>query len=203
MDRLCPVRTTALRPRLLRRCLRTLFRLSLAVWCWAAAGAWAGAPLLLPADAAGPIDAWPAVRVLGNPGGMLDAEGALRRLAQFEAPDGPHANLGPRRDVVWVQVPLQAIGGDGRWLLHIDYPPLNRVDLVLLRGGQVVARHLLGNAIANADRPMRSRGHAVELQLQPDVPHLLLLRVATQSAVLLPITLSRPADYHAREAGAQ
>jgi diguanylate cyclase (GGDEF)-like protein len=50
---------------------------------------------------------------------------------------------------------------------------------------------------------MRSRGHAVELQLQPDVPHLLLLRVATQSAVLLPITLSRPADYHAREAGAQ
>ncbi len=95
------------------------------------------------------------------------------------------------------------MGGDGRWVLDIDYPPLNRIELLLLREGQPVARHLLGNAIDNGQRPMRSRAHAVELQLAPDVPHALLLRVATQSAMLLPITLSRPDAYHAREASAQ
>lgn len=188
-----------MRPRLLRHCLQCL----LAAWCWLAGAAWAAGPLLLSADAVGPVDAWPALRLLSDPDGTLDADGALRRLAQFQPPTGPHANLGPRRDVVWVLLPLQAIGGDGRWLLHIDYPPLNRIDVLLLRDGQWVARHLLGNTIANEHRPMRSRAHAVELQLQPDVPHLLLLRVATQSTMLLPITLSRPADHHVREAAAQ
>jgi diguanylate cyclase (GGDEF)-like protein len=105
--------------------------------------------------------------------------------------------------VVWLHLPVQAIGGDGRWVLDIDYPSLNRIEVLLLRQGEPVGRYLLGNAIADDLRPMRSRSHAVELQLQPDAPHVLLLRVATQSSMLLPITLSRPAVYHAREAGAQ
>ncbi len=186
-------------PRLLHRCLL----LCLACWLWAAAAAWAVPALQLPGDATGPLDAWPAVTLLSDPTGMLDADGALRRLGEFRPPTGPQGNLGPRRDAVWLHLPLQAVGGDGRWVLDIDYPPLNRVDVLLLRDGQPVARHLLGNAIDNAQRPMRSRSHAVELQLAPDVPHVLLLRVATQSAMLLPISLSKPAAYHARESGAQ
>ena len=114
-----------------------------------------------------------------------------------------HANLGQRRDVVWLLLPLQAVGGDGRWVLDIDFPPLNRIDVLLLHDGKPVARHVLGRTIDPDQRPMRSRAHAVELQLVPGAPHLLLLRVATQSAMLLPITLSRPAAYFAREADTQ
>lgn len=187
----------------LHRRFRFSLRLCLAVLLCLAGAARAALPLQLPHDAPVAIDAWPAVTVLGDPDGRLDAAGALQRLQAFQPPEGPRANLGPRRDVVWLHLPVQAVGGDGRWVLDIDYPPLNRVDVLLLRQGEPVARYLLGNAIANDQRPMRSRSHAVELQLQPDVPHVLLLRVATQSAVLLPITLSRPAAYHAREAGAQ
>ncbi len=169
--------------------------------------AWPGAaraqaPLLLP-EGATEVDAWPALRMLPDPDGRLDVQAVLGRLAEFDRPDTPHANLGPRRDAVWVQLPLVAGGGDGRWVLDIDYPPLNRIDVVLLRDGQPVARHLLGSAIGFDQRPMHSRTHAVELQLPPGVPHLLLLRVSTQSSMVLPITLSRPDAYHAREAGAQ
>ena len=48
--------------------------------------------------------------------------------------------------------------------------------------GQPVAGHLLGNTIANDQRPMRSRTHAVELQLEPGVPHVLLLEILTDQA---------------------
>lgn len=171
----------------------------LLVWPGAAR---AQAPLLLP-EGATEVDAWPAVRMLPDPDGTLDVQAVLGRLAEFRRSDTPHANLGPRRDAVWLQLPLVAGEGDGRWVLDIDYPPLNRIDVVLLRDGQPVARHRLGSAIGFDQRPMHSRTHAVELQLPPGVPHLLLLRVSTQSSMVLPITLSRPDAYHAREAGAQ
>lgn len=186
--------------------LHHLVRLSLqlcllALLCVAAA-ARAALPLQLPDDAPATIDAWPAVTLLADPDGRLDAAGALRRLSDFRPPAGPHANLGPRRDVVWLHLPVQVVGGDGRWVLHIDYPPLNRIDLTVLRDGQQVARHLLGSAVEAGRRPMRSRGHAVELQLAPNVPHALLLRVSTESAMLLPMTLAKPAAYHASESRA-
>ncbi len=179
------------------------FLASLTWWLWAAGAAWASPALLLPADATKPLDAWPAVTVLADPTGTLDAEGALRRLGDFRPPTGPQANLGPRQGAVWLQLQVVPVGGDGRWVLDIDYPPLNRIALLLLRDGEPVARHLLGNAIGFAQRPMHTRSHAVDLQLQPDTPHLLLLRVETQSAMLLPISLSRPDAFHAREARAQ
>ncbi len=86
-----------------RRCLL----LCLASWLWAAAAAWAGPALQLPGDAPGAIDAWPAVSLLSDPDGRLDADTALRRLGEFRPSTGPHANLGPRRDVVWLHLPLR------------------------------------------------------------------------------------------------
>jgi diguanylate cyclase len=50
---------------------------------------------------------------------------------------------------------------------------------------------------------MQTRVHAVELDLRPGLPHQLLLRVHTQSAMLLPIALVKPARFHAAEAGEQ
>jgi diguanylate cyclase len=160
-------------------------------------------PALQLNDSAGQVDAWPAVTLLSDAEGRLDSAAVLRRLDDFRPPDGPHGNLGMRRDVVWLQLTVVARSGDGRWVLDIDYPSLNRIDVLLLRDGQPVARHLLGNAIGFDARPMRSRTHAVELQLEPGVPHQVLLRVATQSSMVLPIQLSKPGVYHAREAGAQ
>ncbi|HQC97317.1 MAG TPA: diguanylate cyclase [Aquabacterium sp.] len=185
------------------RSLRSCLHLWLAalLWGWAAA-VQAAPPLQLPDDAPVAIDAWPAVSLLSDPDGRLDAAGALRRLADFSPPDGPHANLGPRRDVVWLYLPVQAVGGDGRWVLDIDYPPLHRIELTVLRDGQPVARHLMGSLVEAGRRPMRSRDHAVELQLAPNVSHALLLRVSTQTAMLLPMRLSKPAIYHARESRA-
>lgn len=154
-------------------------------------------------DRQGEVDAWPAVRMLVDADGSLSPDAALRRLADFRIPDTPSANLGPRREVVWLALPVLATDGDGRWVFNIDYPGINHADLTVWRDGRPVALHRMGNAIAFDQRPMQTRVHAVALDLQPCMPHLLLLRVATESAMLLPISLVKPARFHAKEAGEQ
>jgi diguanylate cyclase (GGDEF)-like protein len=149
------------------------------------------------------VDAWPAVRMWVDSGGSLTPDEALRRLADFRVPDSPAANLGPRREVVWLALPVLATDGDGRWVFNIDYPAIKHADLYVMREGRSVVLHRMGNAIAFDQRPMQTRVHAVELELPPGVPHQLLLRVATNGAMLLPMSLVKPAHFHAKESSEQ
>ena len=149
------------------------------------------------------VDAWPAVRMLVDAEGSLTPEAVLRRLSDFRVPDTPSANLGPRREVVWLSLPVLATDGDGRWVFSLDYPSIRHADLHVWRQGRPVALHRMGSAIAFDQRPMQTRVHAVELDLPPGTPHQLLLRVETESAMLLPISLVKPAQFHAQEAGEQ
>ena len=147
--------------------------------------------------------AWPHVSLLSDPGGSWTVADVRQRLADFAPPSGPTSNLGPRRDAVWLRLPLQVASGDGRWVIDIDYPPLNRIELTLLANGQPVLHRLLGNEIAFAQRPLHVRPHAVALQLVPGVNYEVLLRVSTTSSMLLPITLSKPDAFYARENAVQ
>lgn len=171
----------------------------------------AGAPG--PAGAADParittntqvLDLWPHVRLLGGP----QAEGSLAQViardADFQAPTGPHANLGIRRDTVWLRVAL-ALDRDApdRWLFDVNYPALDRLDVHLLRDGRVIRRVQLGDALVVADRPMVARSHVVELPLEPGARYELLIRVRTTSSMIVPISLSTPAAFLAREARAE
>lgn len=146
-------------------------------------------PLLLD-DSAEVVDAWPALRMLADPARELTATQLRARLADFQRPQGPHANLGLRRDDVWLHLPLR-VQGQGRWVLELDYPPLNRVDVHLFSAGRLVAEHRLGNELPFAQRPLRSRAHALALQLDAGVEHELLLRVRSSSSMVLPIALHR------------
>ena len=150
------------------------------------------------------VDAWPAVTMLADPGGTLPAEAVLQRLADFTAPTGPHANLGVRRDVVWLRLPLQVpADGDGRWILDIDYPSLDRVDVHLVSGGRIVRSAVLGDHLAFDERVVPSRSHALPLVLERGVEHELLLRVQTTSSMIVPIRLMKAQAFHAREARLQ
>ena len=81
------------------------------LWCWALLFCLAllptvsrAAPALPLQDSAGQVDAWPAITLLSDADGSLDSATVLRRLDRFQPPNGPHGNLGMRRDVVWLQL---------------------------------------------------------------------------------------------------
>ncbi|WP_083749011.1 diguanylate cyclase [Pelomonas sp. KK5] len=144
---------------------------------------------------AAPVDAWPAVTILPDAGNINDIAG---RLEQFAPPDGPHATLGLRKTPVWLRLPLRASSaGAGRWILDIDYPALNRIEVFRTGNGLPQRIALLGNLQPWSQRPLASRSHSVPLELAAGESTELLIRVETSGGMVLPITLSRPAAFHA------
>lgn len=121
------------------------------------------APPLALLNANAPIDAWPTVRVLEDPAGALTLDQARGEV--FVEPAVPANNFGPRRGALWLHLPLKQASDRARWVLEIDYPPLNQIDIALYREGELLQQARLGNRVPAAERPMRTRAHAMPLDL--------------------------------------
>ncbi|WP_280156319.1 diguanylate cyclase [Piscinibacter sp. XHJ-5] len=177
-------------------------------WCrWCTALLWllalaspATAQLVLD-DSRPRVDAWPAVSVLVDTTQVLTLAD-VRRASQpgFAPPPGAHATLGLNKAPVWLRIPLQVDArSDGEWILGIDYAVLNRVDVHVVGADGLELRHArLGNLQPYAERPLPGRIHAVALRLPPGQPATVYLRVQTQGAMVLPITLEKLPAFQAR-----
>ena len=171
----------------------------LALWLGCASVQAQPAPLQLQAQqpAAG---LWQALQMLPDPEQRYTAQELLQGGPAFGPMPPTQGTLGVRAEPVWLRMPLElAASAPGRWVLDIDYAPLQRIDLVLASGGRIVQQAALGSHVPFAQRPLPTRSHAVELDLQPGVAYELLLRVQTQGAMVLPLRLSPPA-MHAEHA---
>jgi diguanylate cyclase (GGDEF)-like protein len=171
----------------------------LALWLGCASVQAQPAPLQLQAQqpAAG---LWQALQMLPDPEQRYTAQDLLQGGPAFGPMPPTQGTLGVRAEPVWLRLPLElAASAPGRWVLDIDYAPLQRIDLVLASGGRIVQQAALGSHAPFAQRPLPTRSHAVELDLQPGVAYELLLRVQTQGAMVLPLRLSPPA-MHAEHA---
>ncbi|WP_422845887.1 diguanylate cyclase domain-containing protein [Acidovorax sp. M2(2025)] len=157
----------------------------------------AAAPLPLRDDTPR-IEVWPAVSVLADPSGTWTLQDVLPRAAEFEHPPGTAKTLGVQSGAVWIRTPLDVSAtSDGVWILDIDYPVLNRVEVYLTQDGHVIQQATLGSLQPFSQRPLRSRTHALVLPMHAGQPYELLLRVETRGAMVLPITLSKPPAWHA------
>lgn len=161
--------------------------------CAGANAAPAPAALVL-RDAAGTVPAWPAVTVLADASRQRTLADMQAQASRFQAPAGNRGTLGVRPEPMWLRMGLMAEHlSDGRWVLDIDYPPLNRLDVFLTQGGQVAQHATLGNLQPYSQRPLYTRSHTLVLDLVPGQPYELWLRVETAGAMVLPITLNKPA----------
>ena len=175
------------------------FLLGLGLLLASSAGA---APVRLDA-ATRSVELWPALRLLSDPSHALSATQAWAREAEFSAPTGPHANLGPRTDTVWLRVPLQLDAqAPRRWVLAIDYASIDRIEVYQPRAGDAGEPIVLGRSLAFSRHPLPSLAHATMLDLAPGA-HELLLRVRTRSSMVLPIVLATPEAFLAAEARTQ
>lgn len=177
----------------------SLVRLLLALVCgWLLALLPAQATELL-VDGRNSIDVWPSVTLLADPTHQQTVQDVLARSRDFSLPQGTAGNLGRNTDAVWLRVPVDVPGGQvQRRVLALNYPSLNRVEVYLVQQGRVLSRDLLGNHLRYAERPMRSRSHAVALELPAGASEI-LMRVQTTSSMVLPITLQTPDEFAADE----
>ena len=144
-------------------------------------------------------EVWSAVTVLADPSRALSVQDALTLLPRFEAPPGTSGTLGIRTEPVWIRIPVVVPpSSDGLWVLDIDYPVLNRVEVYLTTDGHVSQQATLGSLQPFSQRPLRSRSHAIALDMLPGHAYDLLLRVETRGAMILPITLNKRATWHSQ-----
>ncbi len=139
------------------------------------------------------IDLWPRVTTFSDPSHRMGWQEVAALSKQFQVPQGPYGNLGPRNETVWLHIPLQgpAAARDGQWWLSIDYPPLDVAELHVLSDGQIVQHALMGDHLLMRDRPAPTSMHVAPLSLEPGRPYELLIRVRSisASALIAPVVL--------------
>ena len=154
------------------------------------------APLTL-RDGATINEVWPSVTLLFDAKKTMTIADALAARSQFMPPKSQYATLGVRADAAWLRVPFSVgTASDGHWVLDIDYPPLNDIDVYLLKDDVVMQRAKLGSLQSFESRPLLSRSHAVPLELQAGQVYELMIRVETRGAMILPITIERQSAFH-------
>lgn len=185
------------------RLLRLVLMAMLLSAPWCATPALAAEPARLLLDEQTPrLEAWDVVTFWQETGAPVTVEQALRHLGEFRTPTTPAANLGVRPVAVWLRIPVQVPEyGSGRWIFDVDYPALDLLDLyVVTEDGYVSSHARAGDHLPMSQHPMRSRAPAVRLHLEPGRAYDLMLRVDTNSTMVLPITLAREDEYHVSEA---
>ena len=150
------------------------------------------------------IDVWPNVTLLFDEQKTMKVDEVIAALPRFRAPESSYSTLGLRKDAVWLRIPVAVdAGSDGHWILDIDYPPLNYVDIYLVKDGREVQRAQLGSLLPFESRPLLSRSHAAPLALQAGQIYDVLIRVESRGAMILPIKLERQAAFYESATGEQ
>ena len=171
------------------------------------AGLATAAAAVLPLSLRAEADAaatWVASEMLVDPTGTLTLDEVLARAQDFR-PTGPlQSNLGKREGAVWLRLAVQVpAGSDGHRVLDVDYPSLDRIEVYVLDAARLERRIAMGDHVPLAQRPMRSRSHAVLLELPAGQTRTLLLRVQTTGSMIVPLSLHTPESYPLTEAAEQ
>ena len=72
---------------------------------------------------------------------------------------------------MWLRIPVTVpVTSNGLWVLDIDYPVLQRIEVYLAANGHVTQQATLGSLQPYTQRPLRSRTHALPLTMLPGTP---------------------------------
>lgn len=156
------------------------------------------------ADSAGQVDVWRSASLLFDPEGRLSIEDVPSAFDRFEMPRRQHATQGVRTDPVWLRLPIEVDAeSSGHWILDVDHPPLEFVDVYLLSEGRVIQQAFLGSHRPFEARPLRSRSHAVPFELRPGSHYDVVVRVRSVGSLILPMAFKTPSEFHADAAWEQ
>ncbi|WP_172150151.1 MULTISPECIES: hybrid sensor histidine kinase/response regulator [Pseudomonas] len=123
--------------------------------------------------------------------------------ASFRPHDKPVLNAGYSRSVFWLRLDLEyrpqrpdGLGGPQPWLLELAYPPLDRLDLYLPDAqGKFQLAQRTGDGLPFASRQIKHHNYLFELDLQPQQPQRVYLRLQSQGSIQAPLSLWAPTAY--------
>jgi signal transduction histidine kinase len=162
-------------------------------------------PTLLLDGARKSLPLLPHATILHDEGGRLTVEEVLQlaRSARVRPPGQvrPRAFFGLA--TYWLHLQARGDDEDRTWFLQLEYPLHDRVDLVLLRpGGQVESRRQ-GQVFPFRHREVVHRSVVFRVPVAAHEPVTALLRIQSESAMILGATAWLPEPFFLRDRGDQ
>ncbi len=143
----------------------------------------------------------PHVEILLDEGGELgfhDVRSA-EYASEFKRNPTDAINFGFTTAAYWYRLMLRLPEGGGNeaqdWVLEIDYPPLDYIDIYTVRGQQV-QRVLTGDQRAPDPRQQSARNFAIPLKLVPGQSTEIYVRVRTEGSHQVPLMLWSARAFH-------
>ena len=135
------------------------------------------------------------LEVLEVPEGRLSLEEVRsgRYAGQWQAVEETVPNFGYTDSTYWGRVTLPPLDRERtRLLAEIGYAVLDHVDAYLIRGGEIIAHHELGDRVTYDARPIDHPNFIFPVDLSRSEDTELYLRVETSSSMQIPLTLWEP-----------
>nr|WP_315257192.1 diguanylate cyclase [uncultured Duganella sp.] len=150
----------------------------------------------------GALSLTPYLTVLEDPQATLDLDGARRRVAEFRSAGRADEALsfGYTRSAYWLRVVLHNPGDRPLdRMLEISNARLSDIQFYRPDAQGRYSPHRTGSALPYATRPYPNRYYVFPLELAPQAEEVIYIRVWSQGAKLIPLTLWEPIAYAAYE----
>jgi signal transduction histidine kinase len=137
-----------------------------------------------------------AVHVFEDPAGDATLSDVLAAdsAGQFRQLDTASLNAGYSNSAFWLKVVLTYRpvnpGAMTDWLLELAYPPMDYVDLYLPdASGHMSLAWQTGDMLPFASRQIKQNNYLFDLNLQPNQPQTVYLRLASHGSIQAPLTV--------------
>lgn len=141
-----------------------------------------------------------AVSYLEDTRGIMTVADVRQQDVAWEANGDSAFNRGYSNSVWWLRLQLHNPGtGELKRLLELAYAVLDRVDVHVYAGPQLLDEYQLGDLLPHRERPVDSRFFLLPLRWQPGQTLEIYFRIQTASAVQAPLTLWEPDAYYSHE----
>lgn len=137
----------------------------------------------------GPVDLWAHLCMRSDPTLARTVQEMLATPTEFAAPVTRGGSLGVRPDAVWLKATLVPQARAGPWVINVDFPLLNELDVYLVADGEVLQHHALGNLQQPSPHALDWRTPAVVLALEHERTYELLVRVRTLGGMIVPLRI--------------
>jgi diguanylate cyclase (GGDEF)-like protein len=124
----------------------------------------------------------------------LDDVMAPATASRFARTEGRYPNFGFTRNWIWLRFTVQSPPGrDRMWILEIDYPPLDQIEIYApMRDADGAMRYRMrkgGDFLPYAAREIQSNDYLFPLDLPQNSVQTIYLRVRSESSVTVPLRL--------------
>lgn len=120
-----------------------------------------------------------------------------RSITDWQSPKNTVPNFGYSPDTYWFRLSIQAQDQQsaGRYYYKVDYPVLDYIAFYIEQDGQIIERHISGDAFPFYQRPLESQAFVLPLDLEPGEVKTVFIELKTEGTVQLPTKLLPEAEY--------